>query len=182
MSYGKLFPEMETTLREVIQDQDVFDLGAGKFVDLSRRLLMLGAKTATAVEKELFWFHKDVLPPGLRLVRSYFHEWAPPEEFRDGVAFISWPANYRSQVTKLLQDHPPKVIIYLGSNFDGTTCGTPEFFKHLMTRELLHHHPNPRNSMIIVGDPLPEGEEREPTYEEWAALMGEIQRYRYEEG
>ncbi len=44
-----------------------------------------------------------------------------------------------------------RTVIYLGSNFDGVSCGSEEMFHELSRREVLALVPHKFNSLIVYG-------------------------------
>jgi hypothetical protein len=63
-----------------------------------------------------------------------------------------------------------EIVIYLGSNTDGTACGTRGLFTFLVHRRLLAHVPFQPNSLLVYGEP---GARECPLVgEEYAILSG----------
>lgn len=152
---GELTPEQGDALRPHVLGRHVHDLGAGENMDLTARMLVLGARYVTAVDHT---YERGMnAHPDFQVSRAgaYFHEYSPAEPLE--LALVSWPSY-------LLLDPPAPhilyglvrlcaaapVVAYLGSNF-GTVCGNLELWQHLATREVLTHLPDPRNTLIVYG-------------------------------
>lgn len=158
ISMGKLTDEQEAVLRQFVMGYNVHDIGAGQ-LGLARKLIELGAHTVTAVDRVYADFRNnnfnDCAPwvpplPGITLVGEYFEEYARHGHFID-VAFVSWPEVYnQDRIVDLLRG--ARTIIYLGSNFDGTACGSEEMFRYLSQRNVLALVPHRRNSLIVYGN------------------------------
>lgn len=141
----------------------MYDLGAGDFT-LSAEMLALGAAEVTAVDRHVPDYVP--VPPGVRRVTAYFHDWVGRAPERLGVVLLSWPANWRMEGLIELIERTDRVI-YLGKNTDGTACGWRELFEALRRRPVLDHVPDPANDLLIYG---PGDVDREPFPEERAAL------------
>lgn len=167
MSYGKITSEMEAALRSIVQDKVVYDLGAGD-LQHARHLLRLGAKHVVAIDKE----PHPTASGSITVIEGYFDRVPIPTDGLD-IAFVAWPINYRTPglVTWLAA---ATVVVYLGHNFDGSSCGNPELFEHLIGRRLTHWVAHRSNTLIVVGEPL--STPREPTPEE-AAFGSDTVRY-----
>lgn len=167
MGFGKLTPSQAEVLRPFIEGRQVHDLGAGDLT-LASRLLTLGADGVVAVEPHAPKKH----PPQIEVHPTYFADYAETPE----VAFVSWPVNYDGiGLVKVLRRAP--VVIYLGVNTDGTSCGGSDLWEHLRKREVLAHAPHPQNTLIVYGPKRV----RRPLYgEEWAAI-DQSRIYRYSE-
>lgn len=163
ISYGKLTAEQEAVLRVFVAGYNVHDIGAGQLA-LAQKLVELGAHTVTAIDKE--YSHRVVYPPArVILVGEYFEEYAQHGPFID-VAFVAWPEVDNQQGINLLL-HGARVVIYLGTNFDGTACGSEEMFRELSRRNVLALVPHRWNSLIVYGN---ERVTRRLLPEEYAAL------------
>ena len=157
MSYGTLSLEQSGNLRPFLKKARVYDLGAGD-LRLSRTLLHLGARHVFAVEKEAD------CRPALKEI-TYLHT-----TFRDFIdpaplVFVSWPPNWETGLRPIMEK--AETVIYLGKNTDGISCGDASIWKHLMTREVLLHRPEPQNTLIVYG---PKRVERAQLCEERVAL------------
>lgn len=169
MPFGILTPEMEAVVQPLIRDHVVWDLGAGDLTH-AQRMLTLGARQVVAVDKNL---SPQRLPWGIQGIRAYFEAVkAPPEGIH--VAFLSWPVNRAHQPGLVPLLAASRVVIYLGSNMDGSACGGKALFRYLSGRAVLGHVPHTHNTLITYGDPLPDGEGSRPLIpEEWVALHDE---------
>lgn len=147
MPFGKLIPKQAKVVSKHVRGQVVTDLGAGD-LSLSKRLLKLGALHVCCIDKEDK--PKGVLPARLSYAKAYFQDMGAESPI--DVAFISWPSNYDNGLITLIEK--ARVVIYLGCNTDGSACGTPHIFRHLLRRELLDYEPHHDNSLIVVGKSL----------------------------
>lgn len=144
-SMGSLTEDMLPVLREVVSGRVVWDLGAGA-LELAYELIDLGASVVVAVDKAPM-----PLPErkGVRRVQDWFRNVVLPVGGVE-VAFLAWPQN--SSAAGLLDILvSSQTVVYLGSNFDGMACGGKDLWGHLMQREVLHHVPHRRNSLIVYG-------------------------------
>jgi hypothetical protein len=165
ISHGKLNDEQEAVLRRFVMGYNVHDIGAGQLA-LAKKLQELGAHTVTAIDK-MYSHHMVFTPhPSITLVGEYFEEYARHGHFID-VAFVSWPEVHgQRRIVDLLRG--ARTIIYLGSNFDGTACGSVEMFQYLSQREVLALVPAKWNSLIVYGHTYPI--QRRLLPEEYAAI------------
>lgn len=168
MSYGVITLEQAEFIRWFVAGRHVTDLGAGD-CEHTQRLLGCGATRVTAVDKQL-------LPTGwpigcMDLIETYFRDFDDPVD----VAFLSWPPNWACPgLVEALGR--ASTVIYLGKNTDGTSCGWPGLWQHLVRRTILAEYPNPSNTLIVYGRPCPE---RPLLPEEAAALdTGKPHAYR----
>lgn len=170
ISHGQLTDEQEAVVRTFVAGYNVHDIGAGQLA-LAQKLIELGANTVTAVDK--CYSHTLVKSlPHITLVGEYFEEYAKHGHVVD-VAFLSWPEAYQQQgVVQLIED--ARVVVYLGNNFDGVSCGSEEMFQHLVQREVLGLVPNQFNSLIVYGNSRIK---RRPLPEEYAGLHREMTGY-----
>ena len=172
MTFGRFSPEQAAAVRPFVQGQRVHDLGAGVSLYLAHYLVGLGADEVVAVDrsptpwrgggygpKRHRWhaLYGQETPDGnqtadfrkVRYVQAYF------SEFRERVttAFVSWPSNYPDDqdagLVRLVSN--AQMVVYLGTNTDGTACGSPDLFSHLCAREALVHVPHRRNTLIVYG-------------------------------
>lgn len=144
MSHGILTEEQWASLEPYIEDQVVYDLGAGD-LELAHEMDALGARKIIAVDRH------DMPPPRtkrVQTVRSHFHQWNAPESM--DVAFLSWPVNWCSDAERLLPR--AKIVVYVGRCTDSTLCGSLEFWGHVRHREVLAVVPNRHNVLIIYGE------------------------------
>lgn len=167
--YGKLTFSQESALVKYVSGREVHDLGCGTNTPMVQTLLDCGAATVIAVDKEP---SSMSLPKRVTYVQSTLRDYNPASI---DVALLSWPLN--NEIDGLFGlVSKARVLIYLGKNTDGTACGTRILFEHMVRRRLLVHKPHPKNTLIVVGDPL--GHPRKPTDEEWAGIdQSEIYAY-----
>lgn len=178
IAMGGLNDEQEAVVRNFVQGFNVHDLGAGQ-LGMSRKLVELGAHTVTAIDKDYegrLHLYQD-RPPQVNLVGELFEEYAKHGHFID-VAFVCWPECYaQNGIVQLIQN--VRVIIYLGSNFDGIACGAHDMWAVLKNREVLAYVPNRWNSLIVYA-----GQKwvaRRPLPEEYAALNREGSYLKYDD-
>lgn len=157
-------------IEAVVAGRVVYDLGAGD-CSLSARMLTR-ANRVVAVDRA---YERDVVVSGLELRAASFEQIAREGPTFD-VAVVSWPINYTQRGLLTLVKRA-RVVIYLGSNLDGSACGTPDLFESFLTRELIACVPDPRNTLLILGG---HSKLREPTGEERAG-MDQTRIYSYEE-
>jgi hypothetical protein len=148
-------------MRPFVTGKQVHDLGAGD-LELAKQLLTLGASEIVAIDR-----HKmpKGASPQIRVIEAYHHDVV---EAADTV-FVSWPVNWHDSGLLRFIDHA-STVIYLGTNYDGSACGFPEMFEHLMKREILKHIPDPKNTLIVYGS---RAISRNQVGEEFAALHQE---------
>ncbi len=154
---GELSDEQTEVLRPHVLGRHVHDLGAGDLW-LTANLLDLGARHVTAVDHTLNQKPSEFLrrvQPFVTLISVYFHNYHPTEPIE--VAFVSWPPYLLLAMPepRIIEALPKlcaqaAVVAYLGSNF-GAVCGNLEFWRHVGTREVLEHVPDPRNTLIVYG-------------------------------
>jgi hypothetical protein len=161
VTYASFNPAQREAIAQHVRAKIVHDLGAGDLI-LSRELLDLGARRVYAIDKE----DKPSIKPwprGLHYKQEYFHNLS---QTKMDTIFLSWPINHETNLVPLIRG--AGTLIYLGCNTGGTACGTPGLFLAMVSRKLLAYVPDPRNSLIIVGESL--RAPREPTGEELAGM------------
>jgi len=162
MPHGKLFPAQADALKPFIEGKDVHDFGCGD-LELSHQLLDLGASQIVAVDRHSP--SREILKaasPKIRFIPKYFHDFREPVE----TLFLSWPVNwYDYALGEYIEK--AKMVIYLGTNVDGTACGYPDMWDYLRTRRVLAHVPHPGNTLLVYSS---EYIRRPMVGEEWAAL------------
>ena len=166
MPYGHHNPEQEGIIREVVAGKSVIDIGCGDMT-YSERLRQMGARSVLALDK----CDLPTFVPGIEIVQTSIDKFEQKNRDRSfDVGFLSWPVNRDIQgLSGLLRRCG--VVIYLGSNVDGSACGNHTLFFQLMQRRLDHYSPDRSNSLIVVSEPLSEA--RPPTGEEYAAIHSE---------
>ena len=175
--YGHICDNMKDALRPLVAGKTVWDMGAGD-LSKSKLLLKLGAKKVCAVDRRhpgntslLFVEHSTRIPKGISFVRKSFNE-IDASDLSIEVAFVSWPLNCNLPGLVSLAMRS-ETVIYIGCNFNGTQCGFPAFYRHLLHRELVAHVPNKRNVLVAVKGPE-RASVRKPTPEEWAAMDSSV--------
>lgn len=148
MSYGLVTDQQANVIRPLVRGRVVHDLGCGDRY-LSGRLVAWGARGVVAVDSHPFGPHPG---PWVTTVTQSFEEYLKTRSTID-VAFVSWPTTgaYVGGYGLLGLIILAKRVIYLGKNTDGTMCGRPKLFHHLMRRPLLAHVPDEWNTLIGYG-------------------------------
>ena len=155
---GALSIEQRVTIWPFVDGRVVTDVGAGDGA-LAVRIATLGAREVVAIDKHVV---KYGALPKITPVISHFEDYKGKAE----VAFVSWPPQWGTDgIVKVIER--AERIIYLGSNMDGTVCGSYEFWDLVTRRRVLQHVPGRRNTLIIYDR---EKEQRKLLPEEFAAL------------
>jgi hypothetical protein len=164
---GKLVTkEQEEAVAKAVKGLVITDLGAGSCY-LAQELVKLGAAHVFAVDKEFSENKPD--QPHLSFINRRFENLKP---FQHWPLFISWPPNWECGLLSLIEG--TDMVIYLGKNTDGMSCGTPDMWWHLSSREVLTYVPHKKNTLIIYG---PDRVIRPPMGEEAAALERDVITY-----
>ena len=173
--FGDLSTEQRNELKRFIAGKRVYDLGCGNG-SLTKSLVELGPVEIVGVDKD-FSPKPFVDPSGKTSIRWLKKRFGEVDEKID-IAFVSWPIDSvgRSELAELLRK--VETVIYLGKNNDGTWCGGPGLFRHLIRREVLAHAPESRNTMTVYGEE--KNENRRVTGEEFASFH-DARLYRFEE-
>lgn len=172
-------------LQHFVRGRHVHDFGAGG-LGWAHRLMQLGAGSVTAVDS----LYKDrrsnyyndrrswskCAPKRVLICDSTFHEYHLSREYGGGyvdVAFVSWPDVTLSGTFGLeTLCHNSRHVIYVGDNFDGTACGSQQFWALMRHREVLHYAPARGNSLIVYG---PKGDSMRHALATESAAMGQLQ-------
>lgn len=149
MPYGQLSGNQSEILGLYVKRKKVHDLGAGDLT-LSKELLDLGADSVVAIEKARP-VHIPTTRSQLEVKYVYFHQ--VPEDTPIDTAFVSWPCNWPDEGLLRLVKRA-RTALYLGKNTEGTSCGGPALFGHLLTREVLAYVPRRQNTLIVYGRTL----------------------------
>ena len=161
MTYGCMSAAQREALRDVVRGREVIDLGCGDLA-MAATMIGLGAARVVAVDKDPVLV--NLAPDKIQVVQGYFADYDGPVP---GVAFLSWPGNWPMPgLLDILAR--AEIVVYLGSNTDGSACGWPDLFKALGGRRLISHVPHRSNTLLIYGSEP--GEPRKLTGEEVAAL------------
>lgn len=144
-----------------MKGRHVWDLGAGA-MGWSHELVRFGASTVTAVDtlykhrQENYlnnmrdW--KKCAPDGVTVDERSFSELVTTGPAHLSVAFISWPDNAYGKTMGLeVLVERADTIVYLGNNFDGTSCGSKIFWQYLMPRKVLCTLPSRTNTLTVYG-------------------------------
>ena len=160
MGYGKISSKQWDAIGEIVKGKTVHDIGCGD-LEHARGLIKHGASKVIAIDKN----HVVSTDPRIEVVEKRFHEYRPTESME--VAFLSFPVNYDAPGL-LYHLATAKIIIYIGNNFNGTACGIPMLFHFFVSRKLISWIPNPRNTLLVIGEWTLD--KREPTPEEMAGI------------
>jgi hypothetical protein len=159
MPFGKLSLKQETAIKPNILASLVHDLGAGD-LSLAADLLRLGAQQVIAIDKAPY---QRKPPQGINTVTCYFENYPAPVD----IAFVSWPReNFDMGLLNLVRR--ARIVIYLGCNTQGSTCGFTRMWQHLATREVISYVPENYNSLVIYGSTP---QQRKYLPEEYAAIF-----------
>lgn len=149
MSYGEITDDMQVVLTERVDGKTVYDLGAGDLTH-SHLLVALGARAVVAVDKAPMPTPRS---PNVTRIQGPFAEVPVPERIE--VAFLAWPQPF--PMPGLLDWlAAADMIVYVGHNFDDSSCGTEALFFDLTRRRLLDEVLGRRNTMLVLGDRLAE--------------------------
>lgn len=155
MPYGHVSDVMFHALSFVVQDKEVWDIGAGD-LERAKQLLLAGASHVHAVEKGYKVGIKPAvvdhttelwLPERLTLYQAYVHEVEVPNKI--SVVCLFWPVNSRSLDDVLPFLAVSETIIYLGSNRFGTACGSPRLWTFLQSRHVSIEIQDDQNDMLV---------------------------------
>lgn len=171
--FGHLSDEMVATLAPIVKGKVCWDLGCG-FGGRAVLLRNLGAAHVVALDKEDIHVKRLRRHVRIETIQCLFRD-APVPDAGIDLAFLSWPMNTRLVGLPSLLSKA-RIVVYLGSNEGGSSCGDAPLFEHLLRRRLHLSIHDRANSLLIVDDPLPVGVVREPTQEEQAA-MAQFQRW-----
>lgn len=128
----------------------VADLGCGSDFAHAERLLRADAKFVMGVDKERR--RSEHLFPKTMYIEANFG-WLGSMLNLDGwVAYVSWPDGTCYGLEQLLATTFQRTtVIYRGKNTDGTSCGSPPFWRHLQTREVRDVLISRRETLIVYG-------------------------------
>jgi hypothetical protein len=142
--WGRPSVEQLEVIRGYVKGERVHDLGAGDGA-LANEIARLGATEVVAL---------DVVSgaerrPHARVTRVYsdFAEYADSVD----VAFVSWPVQYAFSLADITAR--ARLVVYLGKNTDGTSCGPEVFWMQMVKRQVLAHAPEFLNTLIVYGAP-----------------------------
>jgi hypothetical protein len=132
--------------------KELLDLG-GLDGSLSYRLLEAGAATAVTVDKEKV---PSLRHPRMTVINQPFSEFFRANQAKQWqTAILSWPANNDYAVGQMLPilDHCREVV-YLGSNSNGSQCGTPLLWLQLVRRQIHCSLVEKKATLIVYTDIL----------------------------
>lgn len=145
---GRLTPDQWRAIEPYLDGRTVYDLGAGN-LELAHGLDKYGARKVIAVDRSPM---PTPWKACIQTVQTHFHQLEAPDHLE--VAFLSWPVNWNTDVEDLLER--ADIVVYVGCNTEGLSCGGPALWKHLTQRKVLVHAPARHNVLIVYGeeDPL----------------------------
>lgn len=147
-----------SAVAEVVAGKIVLDLGCGTgFV--ANQLREAGAAEVLEVDQH------EMAPIRRNICQG-------PGKLRYDVAMVSWPTRHWPVETEDWLQRA-STVMYLGSNVNGTICGSEALFFYLRRRHLHAYVPHPRNSLVVVTHHLPV--RRRMTHEEWCGMQEELQ-------
>lgn len=133
---------------------------------LSEMAMEMGAISGVAFDKE----SKFPQIKGVSFKSCYTKDFPVNGDKYDAL-LISYPQSHNnacSGLDKLF--NISKKVIYIGCNFDSTACGDTNFWKTMITKEVLAVEMSVRNTMIVYGD-KPRNESQ-PGLVLWEELAG----------
>ena len=139
--YGTPTKEQARVIRPFVRGKVVHDLGAGD-LRLSKRLRSWGAERVVALDKKL----PRKIPEGVDFKEGYFKDFTEAPE----VVWLSWPVNHEAPGLVGILERTP-LVLYLGTNTNGTACGGQDLWRHLRTREVLAYEADLSNTLIVYG-------------------------------
>ena len=152
--YGHFTLDMLVAIKPFLYRKVVWDLGCGVHGPHLPLLINCYFSQVVAVDKEdliidpTLPIKRFVEAGDYRFVQSLFKDIYPPEQI--DTALISWPTNAPTPgLVHILEK--ADIVIYLGSNVDGSRCGSKALFQHLMSREVLVCVPNYKNTLMVYG-------------------------------
>lgn len=141
-------PEQKILLYPFVAGAEVHDLGAGDLRQCDD-LLSLGVRSIIAVDKRYAHARRVGTPGRIKITGDSFDEYAGRRP-RIDIAFVSWPEAYAPQALVDLVA-PARLVVYIGSNFDGTVCGSHALWQHLVRRQVLVSVSAPSETLIVYG-------------------------------
>jgi hypothetical protein len=160
--WGSLNTKQHAIVASYVAGKTVHDLGAGD-LKLSKILADMGADVV-AVEPNTECFPAQ-LPKNIKIVPSYFNNFRGPVD----MAFMSWPSTHTTGVDRIVKKS--RIVIYLGTNMNGTACGYLELWDMLCKREILDISVDRKNTLIVYG---PQAVKRDPVPEEQGGRCRDI--------
>lgn len=158
-AYWALSELQRWLLRSIIEGRKVIDVGAGD-LSLSQLMVGMGAREVLAIEKEAACFRRwPESLPNIVVYRGYVAQVPAVLTAGADVIVTSWPINYEMPGLVLLMKQVPTVV-YLGVNDNVTVCGSPGFWEHVRTREVINAE-YAEQAVLVYGKKTPEHQERE---------------------
>lgn len=141
MPYGIIDLSIYDLIEPYIFELDVIDLCAGD-LGHAKRLLSMKPSQLTALDI-------NPMPKSTGIIT--INEDVANYNKQHTVAFLSWPLNCNTPgLVEFLKNIP--VVIYMGSNIDGNSCGGPDLFRYFETRQPINHLHHRNNSVLIYGN------------------------------
>lgn len=172
--YGRFSDAHKRVVRSFVRGRTVVDLGAG---DCFRTAVLaeLGPKSVIAVDPDLPTEPRSFGEPTapVEMLPWSAYEFARRYTARIDVLYLAWPyPGLEREGFKELTDRAD-LVIYVGSNVEGSACGPTHFFMRMLQREVLAYRPERENTLIVYGEPCPH--RAEPYYEELMGLSMPVQ-------
>ena len=143
--FFRLTARQRLLLAQHVKGRSVLDIG-GRTGELAQICKTLGAKSTALLDT-----HPDPVEPMTTHAVNMLSLRAEEAYRLSDVLLLSWP-----ECTPDLGALPPKLgkgktLIYLGSNHDGTACGSASFWKQIVHNKVLGHVDDRQNTMIVYG-------------------------------
>jgi hypothetical protein len=164
MTYGRIDSDQGETIAKIVRGQVVIDLGCGDG-GWAKFICGCGPKKVIALDKQVPQ-HKSDPPDQIVWTEKLFEDYLADGPEHYDIAFLSWPVNRRIPALQVLVDRA-KIVIYLGKNTDGTSCGWAGLFDALSQRAVRFYEPRRANTLIVYGEKTSDA--RQPFGEEIAA-------------
>ena len=159
MSYWKrATADQLQALKTACKGKVVLDIG-GFDASLANEVINGGATKVTVLDKENPTMSQNLHPGKITQHMATFAEFARNNQQNWEVGIISWPANNEFAMRPVVEILKRcKQIIYLGSNQEGTQCGTLALWEYLVTRNVEQAIETRNQQFIVYGhQPRPAG-------------------------
>lgn len=153
---GKISENMEKMIESYVKGRTIWNLGSGTDDSEARMLASFGAKKIYSVDKNMSHRGRRFINPqfnwniGTRTweCNSYFDEFEDWVKEEPDVIFIKWP-DTNAKISRLINRSP--IVIYIGRNDKATSCGSSDFWAHVLKREIENSVEEKENDMIVYG-------------------------------
>ena len=157
-------PVQRRVFKSFVKQKTVWDMGADNLAMAAMMIADCDVAHVVAVDRDSGV--RQFLPrfgPRASEIITVRQQWfcnLPFDTLEAQVAFIGWPSNFENEIYRVVDCPRVETVIYLGKNSDNLQCGTQNLFNSLRRRELLAYVPRLRNTLIVVGKHLPDGQDR----------------------